>query len=210
MHWSAALSIAVLIVTGFYIGKPYFMTSGEASDHYLMGWMRFWHFAAAGVLVATAIVRTYWLFAGSRFESWRALFPVRGRDWVNAFRVIKQYLMVRQDREPHYVGHNPLQQLLYTGIYGVALLEVLTGFALYGLSDPGGWFYQMFSWQTLFLGGVPVVRFIHHVLTWVFLLFIPIHIYFALRADVMGRQGTMSSIFSGGKWLRDDVSYEDD
>jgi Ni/Fe-hydrogenase b-type cytochrome subunit len=210
MHWLAALSIVVLIVTGFYIGKPYFMTSGEASDHYLMGWMRFWHFAAAGVLVATAIVRTYWLFAGSKFESWRALFPVTGRDWVNAFRVIKKYLMVRQDREPHYLGHNPFQQFFYTGIYGVALLQVLTGFALYGLSDPGGWFYQVFGWQTLFLGGVPVVRFIHHVLAWAFPLFILIHVYLALRADVMERQGTISSIFSGGKWLRDDVSYEDD
>jgi Ni,Fe-hydrogenase I cytochrome b subunit len=68
----------------------------------------------------------------------------------------------------------------------------------------------MFSWQTLFLGGVPVVRFIHHLMTWVFLIFIPIHVYLALRTDVMERSGTLSSIFSGGKWLRDDVSYEDD
>ena len=44
------------------------MTSGEASAHFLMGWVRFLHFAAAGVLVATAIVRVYWLFAGNKFE----------------------------------------------------------------------------------------------------------------------------------------------
>ena len=83
MHWLAAASIVVLIVTGFYIGKPYFMTSGEASAHYLMGTVRFIHFTAAAVFVATAIVRVYWLFAGNQFERLGALFPVRPRDWVN-------------------------------------------------------------------------------------------------------------------------------
>lgn len=28
MHWVAAAAIVVLVVTGFYIGKPYFMTGG--------------------------------------------------------------------------------------------------------------------------------------------------------------------------------------
>jgi Ni/Fe-hydrogenase 1 B-type cytochrome subunit len=51
MHWLAAGSIVVLIATGFYIGRPYFMTAGEASDHFLMGRMRFVHFVAAAVLV---------------------------------------------------------------------------------------------------------------------------------------------------------------
>lgn len=75
MHWLAALCIVVLAVTGLYIGKPYFMTTGQASSHYLMGWMRFLHFAAAGVFVMTAIIRAYWLFAGNRYERWKALFP---------------------------------------------------------------------------------------------------------------------------------------
>ena len=40
MHWIAAACVVVLMVTGFYIGRPYFMTSGEASAHFLMGWVR--------------------------------------------------------------------------------------------------------------------------------------------------------------------------
>ena len=67
----------VLAVTGLYIGRPYFVTSGEASAHFLMGWVRFIHFAAAAVLVMTAIVRVYWLFMGNRYERLAALFPVR-------------------------------------------------------------------------------------------------------------------------------------
>jgi Ni,Fe-hydrogenase I cytochrome b subunit len=51
------------------------------------------------------------------------------------------------------------------------------------------------------LGGQPIVRFLHHVLTWVFLTFIPIHVYLALRADAVERTGTISSIISGGRFV---------
>lgn len=201
MHWFAAGSIVLLVVTGFYIGGPYFLTSGDTSDHYLMGWMRFLHFAAAAVFVATGIVRAYWLFAGNRFERLLALFPVRPRDWVNMFKQVKFYLMIQPEKAPHYLGHNPLQQLSYTGIYLLALVMVVTGFALYGQSDPNGIFYKAFNWVGIVLGGMPVVRFIHHVLTWAFLIFIPIHVYLAIRADVLERGGVISSIFTGGRFV---------
>lgn len=210
MHWAAALSIVVLVVTGFYIGRPYFVTGGEASSHYLMGWMRFLHFAAAGVFVATAIVRVYWLFAGNQFERWRALFPIRRRDWVHFYQQIKFYLMIRPEEAPHYLGHNPMQQFSYTAMYGVALVQVVTGFAMYGQSRPGGLWYTLFGWVVPLLGGIQVVHFVHHVFTWAFLIFIPIHIYLALRADLLERTGTISSIVSGGRFVRKDVDYVDD
>jgi len=210
MHWAAAGSIVVLVVTGFYIGRPYFITSGEASAHYLMGWMRFLHFAAAGVFVATAIVRAYWLFAGNQFERWRALFPVWKQDWINAFKQVKFYLMIQPEKAPHYLGHNPLQQLSYTGLYTLAAAQVVTGFAMYGQSRPGGVWYTLFGWVVPLLGGIQVVHFVHHVLTWAFLAFIPIHIYLALRADLLERTGTISSIISGGRFVRSDIKYVDE
>ncbi len=209
MHWAAALSIVVLVVTGFYIGKPYFITHGEASAHYLMGWMRFLHFAAAGVFVATAIIRVYWLFAGNQFERWKALFPVRKQDWINLVKQVKFYLMIQPEKAPHYLGHNPLQQFSYTGLYAVAIAQVITGFAMYGQSRPGGLWYTVFGWVVPLLGGIQVVHFVHHVLTWVFLIFVPIHIYLALRADLLERTGTISSIISGGRFVRSDVNYVD-
>jgi Ni/Fe-hydrogenase b-type cytochrome subunit len=210
MHWAAAGSIVVLVVTGFYIGRPYFITSGEASAHYLMGWMRFLHFAAAGVFVATAIVRAYWLFAGNQFERWRALFPVWKQDWINAFKQVKFYLMIQPEKAPHYLGHNPLQQLSYTGLYTLAAAQVVTGFAMYGQSRPGGVWYTLFGWVVPLLGGIQVVHFVHHVLTWAFLAFIPIHIYLALRSDLLERTGTISSIISGGRFVRSDIKYVDE
>lgn len=211
MHWVAAISIVVLVLTGFYIGKPYFMTGGELQPAYAMGWMRFLHFLAAGVLVATGIVRIYWLLAGNKFERWTALFPVKPRDWVNLWRTIKKYLLIHPERGPHYLGHNPLQQFSYTGIYLITAVMVVTGFAMYGLANPGGLFYTLFTtWVSPLFGGIQVVRFVHHVLTWVFVIFVPVHVYLALRADVMDREATLSSIFSGGRFVRTDAHYEDD
>lgn len=210
MHWIAAGSIVVLTVTGLYIGKPYFITGGDTANHYLMGWMRFLHFAAAAALVATGIVRIYWLFAGNRFERIGALFPVRPREWRNMFRMVKFYLMIRPDEAPRYLGHNPLQQLSYTVVYGLVVVMVVTGFALYGQSNPDGIFFTLFAWVPALLGGLQVTRFVHHVLTWAFLIFIPIHVYLSIRSDVYEHTGLISTIISGGRWVPADRKYVDE
>ncbi len=210
MHWTAAVCLVVLAVTGLYIGKPYFMTAGEASSHFLMGWVRFVHFAAAGLLVMTAIVRTYWLLVGNRYERLAALFPVRRSDWVNLVKMVKFYLMIEPERAPRYLGHNPLQQFSYTLIYGLAALMVVTGFALYGQSNPGGLIYGATNWIGALFGGMPVVRFVHHVGTWAFLIFIPIHVYLAVRSDHLERTGTISSIISGGRFVPADKQFVDE
>ena len=209
MHWIAALCIVLLAATGLFIGKPYFVASGDPESAYLMGWFRFVHFASAAVLVMTAIVRVYWLFMGNRFERLPALFPMRGRDLRNMFKVVKFYLMIDPEKAPKYLGHNPLQQLSYTGLYLCAALMVLTGFAMYGQSNPGGLIYTAFNWVNPLLGGAPIVRFIHHALTWVFLIFIPIHVYLALRSDTLERTGTVSSIISGGRFVDSSEHYID-
>ncbi len=210
MHWVAAACIVTLVVTGFYVGKPYFLTGGEASSHFLMGRVRLVHFAAAGLLVATGIVRIYWLFAGNRFERWRALFPVRPRDWVNMWKQIKFYALIEPAKAPRYLGHNPLQQLSYTAIYLLVLAMAVTGFTLYGESSPGGFFHTVFAWVPPLLGGIQRVRFLHHVGTWVFLVFITLHVYLSLRADLLERTGVISSIISGGAFVPRDVKHVDE
>jgi Ni/Fe-hydrogenase b-type cytochrome subunit len=209
MHWVAVLCVVTLVVTGLYIGKPYFMTGGEASAHFLMGKVRFLHFAAAAFLVATAIIRGYWLIAGNKFERLPALFPVRPRDWVNMVKQVKFYLMIQPEKAPHYLGHNPLQQLSYTFVYLLAAFMVVSGFAMYGQSNPGGFFFRVFGWVGPLFGGMPVVRFLHHVATWMFLIFIPIHIYLAIRADLLERTGVISSIVSGGRFVPADEKFID-
>jgi Ni/Fe-hydrogenase 1 B-type cytochrome subunit len=209
MHWMAAVCIAGLVISGFYIGRPYFMTSGEASSHFLMGWMRFLHFTAAATLVMTGIVRVYWLFAGNQFERLPALFPFTLRTLRNSWRTGVAYLTFRPDKQPNYVGHNPLQQFSYTGVYLMTVVMVVTGFTLYGQSNPGGLIFRTFGWVPVLLGGLQIVRLVHHTFTWLFIVFVVLHVYFALRSDYVERAGVVSSIITGGRYIAADESYED-
>ena len=209
MHWIAAGCITVLVVTGFYIGWPYFTTSGEASAHFLMGRMRFLQIVAAAVLVMTGIVRVYWLFAGNQFERLTALVPVTRRAMRNIVRTAIAYATLRPEKQPNFVGHNPLQQLSYTGIYLLTLVMVANGFTLYGQSNPDGLIFRAFAWVPPLLGGLQAVRFVHHVLAWAFIIFAELHIYLALRSDYIERSGVVSSIITGGRYLSTDQSYED-
>lgn len=210
MHWISALCIVTLVVTGFYIGRPYFLTGGEPSDHFLMGRFRFTHFLAAAILVVTGMVRVYWLFVGNRFERWTALFPYHVEDWKNMWLVVKKYLFVEPWKAPHYLGHNPLQQVTYSLIYASAVVQVLTGFYMYGLADPGGFFFTWFGWVGSVMGGAQIVRFLHHVITWVWIIFLPVHVYLTIRADVVHRESRISSMVGGGRYVRADVEFVDD
>lgn len=209
-HWFAAGSIVLLVVTGYYIGQPYVTTGGEASSHFVMGWMRFLHFTGAGILVACAILRVYWLFVGNKYERWQALFPIQRKDWVNTMRMMKAYTTVRFEDAPHYIGHNPLQQMGYTMLYLMGILAIVTGFGLYGLADTGGFFFGVFGWVGPALGGWPVVRLVHHALMWIFIAFVPLHVYLVVRSAVLDRAGELSSIFTGGRFIREGVVFEDE
>lgn len=210
MHWIAAVAIVVLVVTGLFVGRPYFMAAETDTTPFLMGWMRFLHLASAGALIATGIVRTYTLFVGNRYERLKALFPWRLRDWKNAVLVLYKYLLIFPERAPHFLGHNPLQQISYTALYGLVLLQIVTGFAMYGQSNPGGLFFNTFGWVAPLFGGIQIVRFFHHVATWVFVIFIPVHVYLTVRADALHREGRVSSMISGGRFVRDDQDYVDE
>ncbi len=209
MHWAAAASIVTLIVTGFWIGRPYFLTGGT-SQPFGLQYVRLVHFIAAGVLVATAIVRVYWLFAGNRFERLVALFPFRKRDWANLWKMVKFYLLIHPDRGPRYLGHNPLQQISYTFTYLMGLVLAVTGFIMFGEANPQGFFMHTFGRLAPYLGGFQWVRVIHHVAAWYFPIFIILHVYLAIRADLLERSGAISSIISGGRFVPTDEHYADE
>jgi len=161
------------------------------------------------VLSATALVRIYWMIAGNRYERFMALFPVRLRDQKNLVKQIRFYVFMPPKDMPSYIGHNPMAQLSYTLIYLVAALMVLTGFALYTTTHPEGWMYGLFYPVTSILGGLQHVRMLHHICTWAFVIFVPVHVYLAMRADVIERGGGISQIINGGKFVPIDEDFAD-
>jgi Ni/Fe-hydrogenase 1 B-type cytochrome subunit len=107
------------------------------------------------------------------------------------------------------MGHNPLQQIFYTVTYGFAGLMVVTGFILVGQANPDGMIMNTFGRLAPLLGGLQMVRVIHHVGTWYFPTFLVFHLYLAIRADLLERSGTMSSMVSGGRFVPVEEHYVD-
>ena len=78
-HWLHALSITTLIVTGYLIAVPLPSLSGEASDHFLMGNLRFVHFSAAFVFAIGLLVRAYVALVGDKYARGLFIVPVLER-----------------------------------------------------------------------------------------------------------------------------------
>ncbi|MCI4412098.1 MAG: cytochrome b/b6 domain-containing protein, partial [Thiotrichales bacterium] len=68
IHWANAISMVVAIITGLYIGHPYYQTfiADGAVDKYVMAWNRWGHFIVAIIFDVTSVVIAY-LFFFSRF-----------------------------------------------------------------------------------------------------------------------------------------------
>lgn len=209
LHWFSVFLILILSATGLLMGSGRLVYGGAEGFTNYLSWLRLVHFVAGWLFLCAAILRIAGLFlASNQFQRWYALFPVRMRDLKNLVRVALNYLLCRFDRPPHYIGHNPLQQVAYTAIFGVGLLALFTGFALYALYAPGNIVFRYF---VMFddLVGVQYVRLVHQFVMWIFLAFIPIHVYLSVRADTVEREGALSSIVSGGRWCRKGTHFED-
>lgn len=212
-HWSWVAAIVILTVTGYFIADPGWVPSAWVSGEqvgYFMGYVRFIHLLAAVWLIVALVVRA-WNLTTSRicFDRWPALIPFRNSGELrNTWRTLTAYLFVRPSTAPEYFGHNPLQQLTYTSIYVVFLLQVLTGLALWGLYDTSNWFWGSFQWLNHLLGAQQV-RMLHFLIMWVIILFLPLHVYLSIRADSVDRSGAISSMVSGGRWIRRGAHFED-
>lgn len=205
-HWTHALSIAVLVVTGYFIAHPLPSIGGEASEHFLMGNIRLTHFIAAYVFAIGFLVRLYWAFVGNAYARDLFIVPIwKSRWWRELFHEIRFYLFLT--REMHKTpAHNPLAQAtmwVFNVLLGVFM--ILTGFALYseglGLES---WADTLFGWVIPLLGGSQSVRMWHLLGTWLFAIFVLIHTYMAIRADIIGRQSSISTIIGGWRMYKDD------
>ncbi len=210
LHWAAFIAILTLCLTGWLIGSSHLSYVGTSGDPFFIGYLRLVHFTAGWLLVSMGILRIAGLFlASTKYQHWRALFPISLKDLKNLYRVGCNYLFCIFERGPHYIGHNPLQQVAYTGIYLMALLAIMTGFCLYSVYDANSLLFSPFTWLNGLIG-LQYIRLVHLLMLWVFLAFIPIHVYLAIRADTVEREGAISSIFSGGRWCRKGTKFEDD
>ena len=205
-HWLHALSIGVLICTGYLIANPLASISGEASDHFLMGNIRFVHFVSAFVFAIGLFVRAYVAIVGNKYARGLFVVPVwRGQYWGRLWHEVKFYLLLTR-KASKSVGHNPLAQIMMFLINVVlALFMVCTGFALYSQGlGADSWADKLFGWVFVLEASSQTVRMWHLMGMWLMLLFVIIHIYMAIRADFASRQNGVSAMIDGWRTFKDD------
>ncbi len=205
-HWINALCIGILAVTGYLIASPLPSVSGEASDNFLMGYIRFTHFAAAYVFAAAFLARIYWALVGNHHAQQLFKLPITDKDWWDGLlQELRWYLfLVKQPRK--YIGHNPLAHLcMFLGITLGGIFMITTGFALYGEgAQEGSWSHAVFtSWVIPLFGQSQNVHTWHHMVAWMIVWFIIVHVYAALREDMMSRQTMVSAIVNGTRTFRE-------
>jgi len=204
-HWINVLAITVLAVTGLIISyPPAILLNMDASQSYWFGTIRFIHFTAAYIFFFNMLLRVYWSFVGNKFSHWRAFWPFTKKMWYNILHVLKVDIFLQKEKKPDIkdesIGHNSVAVISYIALFFIALVQVFTGFALY--ADMSSWWLpKLFTWVVPLLGGDFMVRTIHHVSTWIFILFTLIHVYLVFYHDWLEGKGEVSSMFGGYKFV---------
>jgi thiosulfate reductase cytochrome b subunit len=130
MHWINALTMIVLIMSGWAI----------YNDEVIFGWLHFpswmtmgggpegalqWHFLAMWILMATGIAYLAYGFGTGRFR--RKLLPIRIGEILAEMRKALA-LDLAHDDLTHY---NAVQRVLYVGIILVVILQVISGLVIW-------------------------------------------------------------------------------
>lgn len=195
-HWVNFLSILLLSFTGYYIGNPFIHATSETE--YIMGWMRFLHFAFAYAFTVSFLVRIYWLVAGNEFSSWKSYNPFSIDKIRELVELSKYYLFLRKESPNISPGHSACGIYAYLFLFVLFIIQILTGFALYSQSHIGGLWKVLGGWVFLIMGE-GYVRLLHHIIMWLIFVFAIGHVYIGWFIDRQEKNGLMSSIFSGYK-----------
>ena len=172
-HWIHICALFVLIFTGLWIHDPF------------TGWpfhtVRYVHLFAAFFLVGTGVFRVYWGFfgrgstdvgGGRRIRDWHFFFPQK-ENRRTFWPMVKYYLFLRKTH-PCTAKYNPLQKLAYGALLFAIILDALTGLAMWHVTAP------YFQGMTYFLGGTQMIRELHYLAMWMFIVITALHVYIVL------------------------------
>ena len=197
-HWVNAIAIFVLFFTGLFIATPVLTPLGETYRTFWMGRMRELHFLFGFALVLGVAIRAYWFFAGNNYA--RSGFPMFWKlKWYKD--VIGQVIEYMHLERGHiHIGHNSLAGASYVAFFAMCTFEGVTGMALYGQSNPGGFWDTLVGWTIPLLGGSFRVHTWHHLVAWLIVVFTLFHIYIVIYDTQLYKNGLVDSIIAGPKF----------
>ena len=222
IHWTNVIAMIVSITTGLYIAEPYYQTliAEGAVDKYVMAWNRWGHFIMAIIFDVTSIIIAYLTFFSRVDRPWRKAIP--NKENLSEFVEVFLNLITLNRRKKFDSTHNDSFNIVYFFIFHFLMIwMLLTGLQMYvhglesGLSSIGGWWPWMLHAVTdwtipvsgWMVGGGPTatlmdVRISHHITMWLLITWVVFHIYYQVWRTIFWKEGDISIIVGGSKYVK--------
>jgi thiosulfate reductase cytochrome b subunit len=183
MHWTNAVAVVLMIMSGWqiYNASPLFGFSFSSSIT-LGGWLGgalLWHFAAMWLLMVNGLLYLIVGLATGRFR--RKLLPITPSGVIADTKAALTFKLSHDDLS----RYNNVQKLLYVGIIVVGIVIVLSGLSI--------WKPVQLQYLTALFGGYDVARYVHFICMALICAFLVVHVVLALlvpkslRAMIIGR-----------------------
>ncbi len=216
-HWVVAFSMIGAIVTGLYIGHPYYQSfiADPAVSKYVMAWNRWVHFMIAIIFDVSSIVIAYMYFF-SRFEKpYKKIIPT-GKNIKEFFEVILNLITLNRRKNFDSTHSDSFNTVFFLVFHLMLAWMLLTGLQLYvhglasGLSSIGNWWPWMLhlvtDWTIPVTGGTLMdVRISHHSIMWWIMAWIVFHIYYQVWRTIFWKEGDIGIVVGGDKFVKDEA-----
>jgi len=175
LHAFHMFSMIILGVTGMYLRFPYFNSGRE--------FMRSTHYVFMIIVIVVLIWRVWYAFKSKTNADWRE-FAIGKKDIATAGGVLKYYGYLSDDK-PHVAKYNVMQKMSYGLFLVMMVVQAITGLLIWRYTFPiiNGSMYELTS-MVIGATGVWVLRMLHYVLNWGFIIMTTVHFYLAFSVDV--------------------------
>ena len=215
IHWVNAISIVAAVITGLYIGHPYYQSfiADPAVDKYVMAYNRLIHFVGAIILDVTSIIIAY-LYFFSRFEKpYQKVIPNK-KNLAEFWEVVVNLFSFNRRKNFDSTHSDSFNTVYFTIFHILLVMMLLTGLQLYvhglesGLSSVGAWWPAVLhlstDWTLTVFGGNMGVRIAHHTMMWWIIVWAIFHIYYQIWRTIFWREGDIAIVFGGEKFVKAD------
>ncbi len=214
-HWAVAICMVAAVVTGLYIGHPYYQSliADPAADKYVMAWNRWIHFYAAIIFDASSVVVAY-LYFFSRFEkAYKKLVP-SGKNIQEFIAVLINLVTLNRVKQFDSSHADSFNAVFFFIFHMLLVWMLLTGLQMYvhglahGMSAIGSWWPAMLhivtDWTVAVCGGTFMdVRISHHYTMYAIITWVMFHIYYQVWRTVFWQEGEVNIVIGGSKFTKE-------
>jgi Ni/Fe-hydrogenase 1 B-type cytochrome subunit len=215
-HWVVAICMVAAVLTGLYIGHPYYQSfiADPAVTKFVMAWNRWIHFMSAIIFDVSSIVIAY-LYFFSRFNKpYKKLIPT-GKNVVEFGEVFLNLITLNRRKKFDSQHEDSFNAVNFAIFHLMLIWMLLTGLQLYvhglasGISSIGAWWPWILhfatDWTIPVTGGTLMdVRISHHYTMWFIVVWVVFHIYYQIWRTIFWKEGDIAIVVGGSKFVKKD------